>query len=250
MNPRLPKKKPRFRLKTRGPEDRYPHRYAGDLSQYQTSEQAQTDRRAAAVKKLKDKLAAILADDLVGLRCAYDLAQIGETEALQRYYATALSINKDRSDDGLGLVGMADKRFERLTTEKKNSESGANDPRAILRKLQRTLPGAVLLPIPLGEKGPKEPNWPKITYEATQSETYQTKLLAAIARGGNIGVVLGPHSGRLIALDIDDDSALKRSSKIFPGSPVRCAREHSAGVSSGYGWKQTANFPMSKPFAG
>ncbi len=111
---------------------------------------------------------------------------------------------------------MAGKRFERLTADQKNSESDANDPAAILRKLQQTFSGAVLLPIPLGEKGPKEPNWQKISYEATQSEPYQNKLLAAIARGGNIGVVLGPHSGRLFALDIDDDSALKRFVEDFP----------------------------------
>ena len=34
----------------------------------------------------------------------------------------------------------------------------------------------VLLPVPLGEKGPMLKAWPKITYEETQEPAYQREL--------------------------------------------------------------------------
>ena len=118
----LRKRKPRLLLRTRGLEDRFP-RYGGDHSDNRASEQVWANRRAVAQKKLKAKLAAILVDHLVGLRCAYELARRGETASLQSYYGLAHSIDKDHDDD-LGLCAMADnERFERLTAEKKNAES-------------------------------------------------------------------------------------------------------------------------------
>ena len=99
-----------------------------DLNGASAIEQVWADRRAVAKKKLKAKLAAILADDLVGLRCAYELARSGKTASLQSYYGLSHSINKER-DDGLGLVAMADdERFERLTAEHENSGTGATEP--------------------------------------------------------------------------------------------------------------------------
>jgi hypothetical protein len=47
--------------------------------------------------------------------------------------------------------------------------------------------------------------WQNITYEDTQKPEYQKMLLIAIERGGNVGIRLGLKSGRLFALDIDND---------------------------------------------
>jgi hypothetical protein len=41
-------------------------------------------------------------------------------------------------------------------------------------------------------------------------------LLTAIKRGGNIGILLGPESGRLFALDIDDDQLVEEFLNRFP----------------------------------
>jgi hypothetical protein len=63
----------------------------------------------------------------------------------------------------------------------------------------------VLLPIPYGKKGPAETGWQKTTFCDTTADGYQNRLKSAVARGGNIGVLLGTPSGGLIAIDIDDD---------------------------------------------
>jgi putative DNA primase/helicase len=76
----------------------------------------------------------------------------------------------------------------------------------IIKKLYLLVPGAVLLPIPLGEKGPKDPGWQNRRFDETQSAEYQWKLSQAVERGGNIGVLLGPASNRLVALDVDEDN--------------------------------------------
>jgi hypothetical protein len=68
---------------------------------------------------------------------------------------------------------------------------------------------AVLLPIPKGEKAPRIKDWQNITYEATQTLEYQGKLLTCVRRGGNIGVLLGPASGGLGAIDVDDDDQVE-----------------------------------------
>src|SRR5258708_25829641 len=72
----------------------------------------------------------------------------------------------------------------------------------VLNYLHGLLGEAVLLPIPLGEKGPQTPGWQKSTF--TESKR-SPALLEAALRGGNIGVLLGPARGRLLALDIDSD---------------------------------------------
>lgn len=68
---------------------------------------------------------------------------------------------------------------------------------------------AVLLPLELGSKAPKENGWQKRTFEQTQESSYQKRLLEAIRRGGNIGVVLGPASGNLCTIDIDTDDEIE-----------------------------------------
>jgi hypothetical protein len=75
----------------------------------------------------------------------------------------------------------------------------------VLERLYQLLGRAVLLPIPLGQKGPKLKGWQTLTFEATQTTEYQEDLSACVIRGGNIGVLLGPASGDLHTIDIDDD---------------------------------------------
>ena len=62
----------------------------------------------------------------------------------------------------------------------------------------------VLLPIPLGHKGPKIADWTKLEYAHTQNAFYQKSLLT-----GNIGVLLGAASNNLCSIDCDTDEVLK-----------------------------------------
>jgi hypothetical protein len=62
---------------------------------------------------------------------------------------------------------------------------------------------AVLLPIPLRRKGPVFDGWQSTTFARTQEPDYQELLNAAIARKGNIGVLL---TAGLVSLDIDEDT--------------------------------------------
>ena len=84
------------------------------------------------------------------------------------------------------------------------------DPQERLGKLH-TLVGkrAVLLPLKLGSKAPKENDWQKTTFEQTQKPSYQKRLLEALRQGGNIGVVLGSASGNLCTIDIDTDAEIE-----------------------------------------
>jgi hypothetical protein len=72
-----------------------------------------------------------------------------------------------------------------------------------LDRLYRLLGKAVLLAIPLGEKGPLGNGWQQSTFAGTTSE-----LLEVANRGGNLGVLLGPASNRLFALDLDNDALI------------------------------------------
>jgi len=75
-----------------------------------------------------------------------------------------------------------------------------------LQKLYATFgPCAVLIPIPRGEKGPKDKHWQTITFANTQTPTYQRKLAWA-ADHANIGVRQGPN---LQSIDVDDDELVE-----------------------------------------
>jgi Bifunctional DNA primase/polymerase, N-terminal len=76
----------------------------------------------------------------------------------------------------------------------------------ILEKLYALLGNAVLLPIPLGEKGPQLAGWPTVIYQQTLERSYQQQLIETIGRRGNLGILLGPASNRLLALDLDHDA--------------------------------------------
>jgi hypothetical protein len=75
-----------------------------------------------------------------------------------------------------------------------------------LRELYSLLGKAVLLPIPLREKGPQFPGWQKLTF--AQRQERRSELIAVAKRGGNLGVLLGPESDRLLALDLDEDDVV------------------------------------------
>jgi Bifunctional DNA primase/polymerase, N-terminal len=79
----------------------------------------------------------------------------------------------------------------------------------VLDWLYGLLGQAVLLPIELGTKKPSLPKWQAFTYEDALGHDYRQRLIAAAERGGNIGVLLGPASDRLLALDLDDDGLIK-----------------------------------------
>jgi P4 family phage/plasmid primase-like protien len=64
--------------------------------------------------------------------------------------------------------------------------------------------GAVLIPIPLGKKGPVIKNWNKTTL----ADTLDTSYRIALAQG-NVGVLLGKPSGGICAIDIDDDTQVE-----------------------------------------
>jgi Bifunctional DNA primase/polymerase, N-terminal len=83
-----------------------------------------------------------------------------------------------------------------------------------LDRLYRLLGDAVLLPIPLGKKRPQETEWQNLTFD--QHKERHSDLLKAINRGGNIGVLLGPKSNRLFALDLDDDELIDKWLARFP----------------------------------
>jgi hypothetical protein len=70
---------------------------------------------------------------------------------------------------------------------------------------------AILLPIPLKSKNPGDTEWKpgtkwlgwqETTFEKTQTQEYQSMLKAAVARGGNVGVLL---IDGLVSIDVDLD---------------------------------------------
>jgi Bifunctional DNA primase/polymerase, N-terminal len=65
---------------------------------------------------------------------------------------------------------------------------------------------AVLLPIPLRTKAPAFRGWQKTTLAPTLDVPYWFELINAAVRGGNLGVLLGPPSGGLVTVDIDDQA--------------------------------------------
>ena len=88
--------------------------------------------------------------------------------------------------------------------------------REILLGLYALFDKPVLIHLPRGKKKPASRCWQQTTYEDTQRPEYQKSLLDAIGRGGNIGILLGPRSGRLFTLDIDDDQLVDEFLNRYP----------------------------------
>jgi Bifunctional DNA primase/polymerase, N-terminal len=91
-----------------------------------------------------------------------------------------------------------------------------------LQVVKALLPEAVLLPIPRGEKGPRIQKWQEVTREGAESAAYQGSLHSH----SNTGVLLGPPSGDLIAIDLDSDEAAKEFFAMNPelrlGTLITC----------------------------
>jgi hypothetical protein len=76
---------------------------------------------------------------------------------------------------------------------------------AVLRWIYGCCNGAVLIPVPLGQKGPTFAGWQNLTHEQTQRAEFQHILLETVQRGGNLGILQGPPSG-LVGADIELES--------------------------------------------
>src|SRR5260221_379185 len=74
---------------------------------------------------------------------------------------------------------------------------------------------AVFIPIPSGRKEPTPPGWNGFSFEHTQSEHYQEMLLESW-EAANLGVLLGPRSGRLFTININDEEAVEELVRDIP----------------------------------
>jgi len=90
-----------------------------------------------------------------------------------------------------------------------NNEPDISDLFQMLKK-------AVVIPIPLKEKGPRFKGWNQMTWEKTQTPEYKQQIQEAIERGGNLGIVLGSDSGNLTPIDFDDEADAEQFFKIVP----------------------------------
>jgi P4 family phage/plasmid primase-like protien len=86
----------------------------------------------------------------------------------------------------------------------------------VLQKLYDIFGQVVLLPIGFKSKIPVARTWQKISYADSMSSSYQVELRRAVRRGGNIGVVLGPASSGLAAIDIDRDALVSQFVALNP----------------------------------
>jgi hypothetical protein len=66
-----------------------------------------------------------------------------------------------------------------------------------------------VLPIPVGEKGPKLPEWGKLRLGLDD-------LPQHFSRNCNVGVILGPPSGELVDIDLDCDEAIEIADLYLP----------------------------------
>lgn len=73
-----------------------------------------------------------------------------------------------------------------------------------------------MLRLPFRRKHPDWPEWQRTTFEATQQPDYQLRVHTALDHRGNIGVLLGPPSGNLAAIDLDDDALVEEFLALNP----------------------------------
>src|SRR5262245_38667910 len=86
-----------------------------------------------------------------------------------------------------------------------------SEPTEHVLRLRDRLGQCVLLPIPLGEKGPRRPEWQKMTPVETTSE-----YLAGLNHGQNIGILLGAASDGLCTIDVDNEEVLETLLSLNP----------------------------------
>jgi hypothetical protein len=105
----------------------------------------------------------------------------------------------------------------------------------------------VFIAVPYGTKE-RLTRWKHLTWGQTQSKAYQADLIEAIKRGGNIAVVLGPASGDLCAIDVDDDCEWDC---FLAGNPVLQEKLRRRGWHGGqvfFRMKPEAIIPPARPF--
>ena len=85
-----------------------------------------------------------------------------------------------------------------------NTNQGAETPSPVASIRALVGRDAVLLPITIGQKGPRFAGWQNTTIQEMDDPAYLREL-----ETGNIGVLLGEASGGLCAIDIDDDALVE-----------------------------------------
>ena len=86
---------------------------------------------------------------------------------------------------------------------------------AVLGLLPR---GLAPVPIPKGQKGPKDKGWPdRVVTADTVSDLFDVD--------GNVGIRTGPKSGDHVDVDVDDKEALELASLILPTTAMTSGRE-------------------------
>jgi hypothetical protein len=127
--------------------------------------------------------------------------------------AIAASGASGAPEDVSPLGPGAEGRWEDRTKEVPRPHSEA---RAGLAALYGLFPGPVVfLPVPGGRKEPMLVDWRQINFERTQAEDYQEMLLKAF-EAANVGVSLGPKSGRLFTVNVNDQEAVEELARDFP----------------------------------
>jgi hypothetical protein len=84
-----------------------------------------------------------------------------------------------------------------------------DSPQQSLKKLYNLVGNCVVVPIPYGEKGPRDKEWQNVTFDQSLDPTYQNRIYECFRRGGNLGILLGPGSYNLVDIDIDLDERVE-----------------------------------------
>jgi hypothetical protein len=91
-----------------------------------------------------------------------------------------------------------------------------DSPQQRLKKLYNLIGNCVVVPIPYGEKGPRDKEWQNVTFDQSLDPTYQDRIYECFTRGGNLGILLGPASYNLIDIDIDLDERVEPFLEVNP----------------------------------
>ena len=136
------------------------------------------------------------------------------------------------------------------------SELPPSPPAELLRNFYDLLGKVVLIPIPLGQKRPQLPGWQNLTFSSTRVPDYQLLLQDAIKAGGNLGVLLGPASDGLVAIDIDSDQKVVTFLELNPALALTLRTRGARGcqfwlrLSAGSQYPNTKAVYVLKDFSG
>lgn len=85
----------------------------------------------------------------------------------------------------------------------------------ILTALSSQLGKVIFIPVPPGKARPTLDGWQDLTFEDTQNEKFQEMLFKA-AQQGNLGILVGPESGRLLTVNITDKQVIEELIRDLP----------------------------------